>query len=204
MIREFVHGHKTAAVVMLAGGLLACASAKPRQYGQFNDLDPRVAPQQGERLPQHVTVQVAKPANIAVFLVMPGRGSTLLFPADSNQSGYMEAGSHLVETSYKRVALTDSGRVARLPQGQQGPRQLPGRARGNPRDSIPQFSFNQRGYLLVYASAEPLPYSTLSTRVSGISIPIEDEDALNTVTKLIRQQTRTTGPWAAYATDFPP
>jgi len=204
MIREFVHGHRTAAVVMLAGGLLACGSAKPRQYGQFNDLDPRVAPQQGERLPQHVTVQVAKPANIAVFLVMPGRGSTLLFPADSNQSGYMEAGSHLVETSYKRAALSDSGRLMRLPQNQQGPRQLPGRTRGNPRDSVPQFGFNQRGYLLVYASAEPLPYNTLSTRVSGISIPIEDEDALNTVTKLIRKQTGTTGPWAAYATDFPP
>ena len=188
---------------MLAGGLLACGSAKPRQYGQFNDLDPRVAPAQGEKLPQHVTVQVAKPANVAVFLVMPGRGSTLLFPTDSSQSGYMEAGSHLVETSYKRVALNDTNFVRRAP-GQQGPRgQVPGRTR-NPRDSVPAFGFNQRGYLLVYASAEPLPYTTLSTRVSGISIPIEDEDALNTVTKLIRQQTRTTGPWAAYATDFPP
>jgi hypothetical protein len=205
MIRDFVHRHKTAAI-LLAGGLLACASAKPRQYGQFNDLAPRVAPQQGERLPQHVTVQVARPANIAVFLVMPGRGSTLLFPADSNQSGYMEAGSHLVETSYRRIALSDSGRLVRRPQDQQqGPRgQAPGRGRGNMRDSIPTFGFNQRGYLLVYASAEPLPFNTLNTRVSGISIPIEDEDALNTVTKLIRQTTRTTGPWAAYATDFPP
>src|SRR5262245_22688430 len=136
MIRDFVHRHKTA-VVMLAGGLLACASAKPRQYGQFNDLAPRVAPQQGERLPQHGTVQVARPANIAVFLVMPGRGSTLLFPADSNQSGYMEAGSHLVETSYRRIALSDSGRLVRRPQDQQqGPRgQAPGRGRGNMRDS---------------------------------------------------------------------
>jgi hypothetical protein len=137
---------------------------------------------------------------------MPGRGSTLLFPADSNQSGYMEAGSHLVETSYRRIALSDSGRLVRRPQDQQqGPRgQAPGRGRGNMRDSIPTFGFNQRGYLLVYASAEPLPFNTLNTRVSGISIPIEDEDALNTVTKLIRQTTRTTGPWAAYATDFPP
>ena len=36
-----------------------------------------------------------------------------------------------------------------------------------------------------------MPYSILSTRVSGISIPIEDSDALNTVTKLIRQSTKT-------------
>lgn len=49
-----------------------------------------------------------------------------------------------------------------------------------------------------------MPYLALSTRVSGISIPIEDNDALNTVTKLIRQTTKTDGPWAAFATDFPP
>jgi hypothetical protein len=44
----------------------------------------------------------------------------------------------------------------------------------------------------------------LSTKVSGISIPIEDSDALNTVTKLIRETTHTTGTWAAYATEFSP
>ena len=53
----------------------------------------------GERTPRHLTVQLAKPANVAVFLVVPGRGSTLLFPADSTQNQYVEAGSHLVETS---------------------------------------------------------------------------------------------------------
>jgi hypothetical protein len=39
--------------------------------------------------------------------------------------------------------------------------------------------------------------------VAGLSIPIEDDDALNTVTKLIRESTHTTGPWAAYATEYP-
>ncbi|MGH9885449.1 MAG: hypothetical protein ACREBE_07960 [bacterium] len=188
---------------------MGCASGGPRQYGQYNDLSPKVAPEKGERLPQHVTVQLARPANVAVFLVMPGRGSVLLFPTDSAQSGYMEAGPHLVETSYRRVALSDSSRLVRRPQDQpQGQRgQLPGgRGRGTAsmRDSFPTFGFNQRGYLLVYASQEPLPYGVLSTRVSGISIPIEDADALNTVTKLIRSTTATTGPWAAYATDYPP
>jgi hypothetical protein len=192
--------------MLLAAVVAGCNTTKPRQFGQYGDLAPRVAPKEGERLPQHVTVQVARPANVAVFLVMPGRGSTLLFPADSAQSGYMEAGSHLVETSYRRVALTDSSRLIRRPQDRMPPSstQPGGRGRGSARDSFPSFGFNQRGFLLIYASAEPLPYSTLSTRVSGISIPIEDEDALNTVTKLIRQSTRTTGPWAAYATDYPP
>lgn len=188
---------------VLLAVLVGCASGGPRQYGQYTDIAPKVAPQQGERLPQHVTVQLNRPANVAVFLVMPGRGSTLLFPADSAQSGYMEAGPHLVETSYRRVALSDSGRLLRRPQDQgRGRVASAGRPAGS-RDSLPSFGFNQRGFLLIYASQEPLPYHILSTRVSGISIPIEDNDALNTVTKLIRSTTNTTGPWAAYATDFP-
>jgi hypothetical protein len=189
--------------LVLLGVLVGCATGGPHQFGQYADLSPKVAPQAGERLPQHLTVQVGRPANVAVFLVVPGRGSTLLFPADSTQSGFVQAGSHLVETSYSRAALTDSSHLVRRPQTRQGP---PGTrpTRGYGRDTAPAFGYNQHGYLLIYASQEAMPYSILSTRVSGISIPIEDTDALNTVTKLIRQSTRTTGPWAAFATDFPP
>jgi hypothetical protein len=190
-------------VAAVVGGLAACASGGPRVYGPTADLAPKVAPQQGERVPQHLTVQLGKPANVAVFLVMPGRGSQLLFPSDSAQSGFIEAGSHLVETSYRRAALSDSGRLIRQPNP--GSRTQPQQGRGrNPRDTFPTFGFNQRGYLLIYASQEPLPYNILANRVSGISIPIEDNDALNTVTKLIRAETRTTGPWAAFATEYPP
>lgn len=190
----------------LFGVLLGCASSQPHVFGQYNDLAPRVAPTQGERIPQHLTVQIARPANIAVFLVAPGRASRLLFPADSMQSAYVEAGSHLVETALARAAVTpDSSRlVRRPPEPNQGNRQTRG-GRGNVgRDSLPMFGFNQHGYLLIFASQEPLSYAALSSRVAGLSIPIEDSDALNTVTKLIRATTSRNGPWAAYATDFPP
>ncbi len=76
----------------------ACFHSAPHLYGQYNDLAPKVAPTAGERTPRHLTVQLAKPANVAVFLVVPGRGSRLLFPMDSTQNQYVEAGSHLVET----------------------------------------------------------------------------------------------------------
>lgn len=196
---------RTKSAVLLAV-LAGCATGGPRQYGQYEELAPRVTPQQGERLPQHVTIQLNRPANVAVFLVMPGRGSTLLFPADSSQSGYLEAGPHLVETSYRRVAVSDSAtRLIRRPADQGRSRGGAGRGTsGAARDTFPTFGFNQRGFLLVYASEQRLSYHALSTRVAGISIPIEDNDALNTVTKLIRSATNTTGPWAAYATDFPP
>jgi hypothetical protein len=190
----------------LVGVLVGCASSQPHVFGQYNDLAPKVAPTQGERIPQHLTVQIARPANVAVFLVAPGRASRLLFPADSMQSAYVEAGSHLVETSLTRAALSDTSRlVRRAPEPNQGNRQPNSRNRsGVGRDSLPAFSFNQHGYLLIYASQEPLSYAALSSRVAGLSIPIEDGDALNTVTKLIRATTSRNGPWAAYATDFPP
>ena len=175
-------------------------------FGQYTDLAPQVAPTQGERVPLHLTVQLARPANVAVFLVSPGRASRLLFPADSTQSTYVEAGSHLVETSLTKAALSDTSRLIRRPPERTGARPTTGNRSRNPtgRDSLPQYSFNQHGYLFIYASQEPLNYAALSTRVAGLSIPIEDSDALNTVTKLIRETTSKSGPWAAYATDYPP
>ena len=197
---------------MLAAGagFAACASSAPRTFGNYRDLAPAVQATQGERSPQHLTVQLNRPANVAVFLVTPGNRSLLLFPADSNQSGFVDAGSHLVETAVARQTLSDTSRLIRRPgvPGNGGPPEntrggRPGSSRGFPRDSSFVYGGALRGYLLIYASQDPLPYNILSTRVSGISVPIDDQDALNTVTKLIRESTHTTGPWAAYATDFP-
>ena len=187
-------------IVALAAILAACASARPHTYGDYAGLAPQVSAQKGERIPQHVTLQLNRPANVAVFLVIPGRGSQLIFPADSTSSGYIEAGSHSVTTSVKRNALSDTSRLIRLPNQ---PRQQPSRGRAV-RDSLNPLGLSGDGYLLMYASEQPLPFNILSTRVSGLSIPIDDTDALNTVTKLIRETTRTSGPWAAYATSFPP
>ena len=176
-------------------------------FGQYNDLAPKVAPTQGERIPQHLTLQLARPANVAVFLVAPGRPSRLLFPADSTQPSYVEAGSHLVETSLARLPAPDTSRLNRQPGNPTGGNRQPGRAGG--RGGVGQegpmsFSSTQHGYLLIFASQEKLSYPALATRVAGLSVPIEDKDALNTVTKLIRETTSKSGPWAAFATDYPP
>lgn len=194
-----------AACGTLLGALIgACMGGGPHVYGQYRDLAPKVALAQGERSPRHLTVELARPANVAIFLVVPGTASRLLFPADSTQSQYIEAGSHLVQTSMANGALSDTSRLIRLPN--QSNRPINGRSRnGYPRDSMPlPIGFNDHGFLLIYASQEPLPYNVLKTRVAGLSVPISDSDALNTVTKLIRETTHTTGPWAAYSTDYPP
>ena len=208
--QRFVRGSVRSGIVkfaVLVSVVLGCASSKPHIYGAYNDLSPQVAPTQGERIPLHLTVQLARPANVAVFLVAPGRASRLLFPADSTQSTYIEAGSHLVETSLTKTALTDTSRLIRRPPEQAGARPTPSNRTGRPgtgRDTLPQFAFSQHGYLLIFASQEPLSYAALNRRVAGLSVPIEDSDALNTVTKLIRETTSKSGPWAAFATDYPP
>jgi len=190
----------------LLGVIGGCATGGPAHFGQYTEFTPKVAATKGERSPLHVTVQLAKPANVAVFLVAPGRASTLLFPADSLQNQFVEAGSHLLETRLARHPADTSARGRALP-GQRDT--LPinrniGRGRGGYNDPSTSFGFNQHGYLLIYASQEPLPYSVLANSVSGISVPIDDTDALNTVTKLIRERTHTQGRWSAFATDFPP
>lgn len=182
--------------------LSACAPPKPHLYGEYASIAPVVTPQKGERLPQHLTVTVKQPANVAIFLVVPGRGSQLLYPTDSTQSAYLTAGVHQITTTVGKNALSDTSRLIRRPSQFPGTRGANGRG-GIARDTL-GMSILGHGYLLVYATPDSLPYSTLSTRVSGISIPIDDDDALATVTKLIRETTHTTGTWAAYATDFPP
>lgn len=211
MSRGLVRWDRIRAGVLLVI-VAACVHSAPHVYGQYTDLAPKVAPTAGERTPRHLTVQLAKAANVAVFLVVPGRGSTLLFPQDSTQSQFVEAGSHLVETAAAKAALNDTSHLNRLPASNQPPPGQRGQGRNGTRQ--PAFSrdstmglgvgFNQRGYLLIYASQQPLNYSLLTTRVAGISIPIDDDDALNTVWKLIRSVTQTSGPWAASAADFPP
>jgi hypothetical protein len=206
MLREGSVGSGRILFVALPVLLAGCAANKPHTFGQYNQLAPVVAPTKGERLPQHLTVQLSRGANVAIFLVVPGGTTRLLFPEDSTQSSYLEAGSHLVETSAARGALSDTSRLIRRPSTGNGrgvPQSRNGRV-GSTRDSMPVFGFNQHGYLMVYASQQLLPYSTLATRVAGLSVPISDDDALNTVWKLIRERTNTTGTWAAYATDFPP
>ena len=46
--------------------------------------------------------------------------------------------------------------------------------------------------MLIYAAQDRFR-TRLSSRVAGISVPIDDTHALNTVMKLVRQTTKTTG-----------
>src|SRR5439155_16822682 len=98
---------------------------------------------------------------------------------------------HQLATSLARQgAVTDSARLARRPAPGQppisgAPTGGGGRGRGGILDTSlfagGVLAGASHGYLLVYASDEPLSYTALKTRVAGLSIPIDDTEALNTV-----------------------
>jgi hypothetical protein len=190
--------------------LIACGGTTLRTYGQYDALGPRVSSVPNERVPLHVNVELPKPANVAVFFVIPGRASMLLFPEDSTRSAQLAAGTHQLTTSFARqTASADSARNARrLPTatGQPPITGAPtgGRTRRDSTAMMGMSTLGSHGFLLVFASEEPLSYSALSTKVAGISIPIDDTEALNTVAKLARETTRAGRPWAAFATEFNP
>jgi hypothetical protein len=189
---------------LITATLIACGGTTLRQYGQYEAIGPRVAPVPNERAPLHVTVELAHPANVAVFFVIPGRPSMLLFPDDSTRSTQLAAGTHQLSTSFARqTATADSLRnTRRLPAGQPPP--TPGRQRRDSAAMMGMSALGARSFLLVFASEEPLSYSALSTKVAGISIPIDDTEALNTVAKLARETTKSGRTWAAFATEFNP
>ena len=71
---------RTACWALVVAASAACAAAKPHTFGAYNDLTPKVTPKTGERTPAHVTIDLAKPANVAVFFVVRPSG---LFKVES-------------------------------------------------------------------------------------------------------------------------
>ena len=184
-------------------GAFACQPARPRLYGDSSVLAPQVAGVKGEKTPSHVNVSLAQPANVAVFLIVPGRTPMLLFPADSTTSEYLDAGVHEVATTLagKKTPLVDSSemqRRARDPNDTRG-RQT---GMGGADTSYRYMNFRDVGYLYVFASRAPIPYATLTSHVAGYTIPANDADALSAVTKLLRDASGAATPWAAYAAEY--
>ena len=180
---------------------LACGPAKPRLYGDTSVLAPQVAGVKGEKSPEHLNITLAQPANVTVFLVIPGRTPMLLFPKDSTQSEYLEAGVHEVATTLegRKSPFADSAGMQRRAGNPGGAR--PGR---EPDSTMYYGTFRDVGYLLVFASRNPIPYSTLRTHVAAYTIPGTEAEGISAVTKLLRDASGAASPWAAYAIEYQP
>ena len=184
--------------------VFACQPARPHTYGDSSVLAPQVAGVKGEKAPSHVSVSLAQPANVTVFMIVAGRSPTLLFPSDSTTSEYVDAGVHELPTALlgKKSPLADSAATDRrlLDTGFNRSRANPNR----PDTTFRYMNYRDVGYLYVFASRAPIPYSVLASRVAAYTIPANDADALSAVTKLLRDAAGAATPWAAYAMEYHP
>jgi hypothetical protein len=184
-------------------GILSAACAgnpKPKTFGNAPDLTPMVEIVGNDRLPLHLRLDLPQSAHIAAFYVIPGQGTQMLYPADSTGSKPLPAGVQEVSTLFAVRPAIDSSRLLRRPQqratppGDQGMPQGGGQRRIN--------GMEDAAFVLVYASKDPLTYQTLNDRVIGVSLPGYENEAFNTVTKLVRTAATGTGPWTAIAVPF--
>jgi hypothetical protein len=185
----------------------ACASGPEiRKLGDYPTVQPLFTTPQNQKTPSEITVNLARPSYVATLFVVPGRGAVIVYPTDTSMETHLDAGSHTIpvrfsERPYNRdsaIALARRASQGRGRGGMPAPR-LPvdtlgrdsARVRGDSsrlasgfRDASPGSS--PIGYLLLVASPSQIPLQNLQRRVNGITIPIDDDEALSTVMKLVK------------------
>lgn len=197
--------------------LAACGGTAPRQYGQYSALQPRftVLGKGGTR-PESLAVALTQPAYVAVLYVVPGVGSTLIYPTDSATYNHLNGGTTKVAVNFPHAPPLDSLRRV-MAQRQRENRRDRGSVRQGGRaardsaarrDTMPRFlpdtslAAATGGYLLMLASPTPLSYANIRRHVEGISIPLDDDEALNTVVKMVRATLPEGTAWAALSKEI--
>jgi hypothetical protein len=196
------------ALIALAGAVAACGGGRTlRSFGDVQPYAPRVEFATEERFPKTVTLGLERDANVALLYVVPGRGARLIYPTDTTAQAFLSAGEHTVETTFARETPDDTTR--RQPAiGVRDPAQQVPPARGDRvgafGDTLPTVrnvleTGLGRGFLMLYMADDPLSPAAIVRRVEGMSIPMDDTEALNTVAKLVRSTTTGGQRWGAYA-----
>ena len=202
--------------VAVLATLAACSSTPPRQYGQYSAIQPRftVIGKEGTR-PESLAVALGQPAYVAVVYVVPGRGSTLIYPTDSTTSNHL-TGTERIAVRFPHAPPLDSIRRRMAEMARQGRRDRGASRQGgrSQRDSVTRRDTAARfipdtslaiasgGYLLMVATPTPLPYASLRQHIEGISIPLDDDEALNTVVKMVRAAVPEGTAWAALSKEI--
>jgi hypothetical protein len=184
----------------------ACASGPEiRKLGDYPTVQPLFTTPQNQKTPSEITVNLARPSYVAALFVVPGRGAVIVYPTDTSADTHLDAGAHTIPIHFTERAYNRDSALAMLRRGNQG------RGRGGnptprtPRDTFPGDSARSRGdssrvgafreaspgsspigYLLLVASPREIPLMNLERRVNGITIPIDDDEALSTVMKLVK------------------
>jgi hypothetical protein len=194
---------------------VACASGPAiRRLGDYSALQPLFTVPPNEKSPSRITVNLAAPAYVAALYVVPGRGTAVVYPVDSATSNHLGSGQSTIPITFsERPFNRDSLLAVYRRQQQQGSDRRPS---APPRDSArrdstrrdssrfgpvrdPNPAASPIGYLVLVASPSTIPYPLLKRRVEGVTIPIDDDEALSTVMKLVKATIADGAPLAGYA-----
>lgn len=193
-------------LIALVASAAACASGPEiRKLGDYGSVTPSFTTPKEQKTPSEMTVNLAQPAYVAALFVVPGRGAVIVYPSDTAMNAHVDAGTHTIPVHFAEAAFNRDSMLASMRRqqgngrGGQPPRvrqdtmrrDTTMRARG---DSGRFTSFRGEpgpgaspiGYLLLVASSNQIPLNTLQRRVNGITIPIDDDEALSTVMKLVK------------------
>ncbi|HKN65696.1 MAG TPA: hypothetical protein VJW73_05430 [Gemmatimonadaceae bacterium] len=186
----------------------ACASGPEiRKLGDYGSVNPLFTTPPNQKTPREITVNLTQPAYVAALFVVPGRGAVIVYPTDTTMDTHVDAGSHTIPVHFTETPFNRDSMLAAIRRGSQGttrrnPQPSPSirpdtlfrdttRTRG---DSTrlgglrgePGPGASPIGYLLLVASPTQMPLATLQRRINGITIPIDDDEALSTVMKLVK------------------
>ncbi|HEY7233601.1 MAG TPA: hypothetical protein VH539_05590 [Gemmatimonadaceae bacterium] len=208
----------------------ACASGpETHKLGDYPYLQPLFTTPQNQKTPSEMTVNLDHPAYVAALFVVPGRGAVIVYPSDTSADTRVEAGQHTIPVRFREAAFNRDSMYAamrRQAQGRGNPSPNPtpypvfrDTARRDStsiagRDSVQSSSSrfgglrdpgpgaSPIGYLLLVASPTRISLASLKHRVNGVTIPIDDDEALNTVMKLVKSTLPDGAGLAGYAKEL--
>ena len=177
------------------------ACSKQATFGALGDSPTPASPSRITAVdsalpPRHVTVQLDRPGYAVVVLVAPGHSATLLYPPDSATDNRLSAGTNVVRFQIPEMLVqTDSQRAAAMARVRDSGFSA---RRARPRGMTPLMPATPT-YLLVVTSPQQLDFARIRDKTVGVSIPLEDMEALNAVAKSVKG-TITSEPrdWAGY------
>jgi hypothetical protein len=199
---------------LLVASVSACASGPTiKRLGDYSSSQPLFTAASTPKTPREITVNLKSPSYVSVLYVVPGRGAVIVYPTDSATNTRVASGQHTVPVYFTETPFNrDSMFIAARREGMGGGTRVPRVRRDTlPRDSAraglgplrePGPGASPIGYLLLVAAPSPIPYTMLERRVNGITIPIEDDEALSTVMKLVKSALPEGTPVAGYAQEL--
>jgi hypothetical protein len=192
-------------LIASVAAIAACASGPEiRKLGDYGSVNPLFTTPPNQKTPSEITVNLTQPAYVAALFVVPGRGAVVVYPTDTAMNTHVDAGSHTIPVHFAETPFNRDSMLAAIRRGQGGTRRNPQptmrpdtirrdstRLRGDTSRLAglrgePGPGASPIGYLLLIASQAEIPLSTLQRRVNGITIPIDDDEALSTVMKLVK------------------